>query len=111
MSTTVTAVPTQTPLQKLVTYALTFARLADEGARRESRGTSKGAQDAARHNRLRAGAFRFLAQDLAETCLTLEQEIEVSLRPGSENHPTAAWREAYAEVLRYAERLLRVEAV
>lgn len=103
-----TGTVTQTPIQKLITFANTFAQLADHNAQRQGRHKSAGAQDAAWYNRVRANAFRLAAHvfenelcDLQEATKALNLWVSLAISTPS--------IDAYRELLREAERLQREE--
>ena len=103
-----TGTVTQTPIQKLITFAITFSQLADHNAQRQGRHKSAGAQDAAWYNRVRANAFRLAAYVFEDELHDL-QEATNALKLWISLADNAPCIDAYRELLREAERLQREE--
>jgi len=99
---------TQTPIQKLITFAITFSQLADHNAQRQGRHKSAGAQDAAKYNRDRAHAFRLAALVFGRKKYDLQEAID-ALDRWVLLADSAPRIDAYRELLREAERLQREE--
>lgn len=102
------AIVATTPLQQLITFALTFAQLADQGAQKQ-----RSVPEAAAYNHARARAFRCAATVFGRYA-HVQEAVEalhrwVWLRDGLRGQQDVAEREAYSELLRHAERLQRAE--